>query len=113
MAAYPLGVYGLVLRGDDTTMAKKKGTSHTNQISRLNRVEGQIRGIAKMIEDKRYCIDILTQIKAVKSAITTIETSILEEHMRHCVLKALTSKNRKETDEMVDELVQTFQRSRN
>ena len=61
----------------------QKGTSHSNQVKRLNRVEGQVRGIVNMIEEERYCLDIIHQIKAVKSALSSIESQIVEEHLGH------------------------------
>ncbi|OBB24726.1 CopY family transcriptional regulator [Mycolicibacterium peregrinum] len=57
---------------------------------RLRRVEGQIRGIAKMIDDDKYCIDILTQISAVNSAMRAVALSLLDEHLGHCVAQAAT-----------------------
>lgn len=87
-------------------MAKaKKGAAHEDQLHRLSRVEGQIRGISKMIEERRYCVDILTQIKAVKSAVSSIEQKILEQHFHHCVHQAMTSKNKSEVSEMLDEIM--------
>lgn len=85
-------------------MKDKKGTSHSTQLHRLNRIEGQVRGIARMIEEQRYCVDILTQIKAIRSALSSVEGKIIEEHLNHCVYKAIESKNRRETDEMITEI---------
>ena len=85
-------------------MSKKKGTSHQDQLTRLNRIAGQVRGIASMIEDQRYCIDILTQLKAIKRAVSAVESNIIEEHVNHCVHKAIDSRNRKEADEMMEEI---------
>lgn len=58
---------------------------------RLRRVEGQVRGIAKMIDDDKYCIDILTQISAVNSALQSVALALLEEHLNHCVTNALAA----------------------
>ena len=58
---------------------------------RLNRIEGQIRGIARMIEDDRYCIDILTQVAAVQSALDALARKLLEHHLHGCVAQAITS----------------------
>lgn len=82
----------------------RKGTDHSPHLPRVRRVEGQIRGISKMIEEERYCVDILTQIKAVKSALSSLEGQIIEEHLNHCVHKALSSKDKKESDRMVKEI---------
>lgn len=59
-----------------------------NHAKRLRRVEGQVRGIAKMIDDDKYCIDILTQISAVNSAMRAVALSLLDEHLAHCVARA-------------------------
>lgn len=58
---------------------------------RLNRIEGQIRGIARMIEDDRYCVDILTQVSAVQSALDALARKLLEHHLHGCVAQAVTS----------------------
>lgn len=60
-------------------------------LKRLNRVEGQVRGVAKMIEDDRYCIDILTQISAIRSALDAAAMQLLEDHTRGCVRSAIQS----------------------
>lgn len=82
----------------------KIGAEHSKQLSRLNRIGGQIRGITSMIEEKRYCIDILTQIRAAKSALSSLESKIIEEHLHHCVHHAIDSKNSKEADKMIEEI---------
>lgn len=61
-------------------------SEHTAELKRVRRIEGQIRGIGRLIEEKKYCVDILIQIKAARSALKSLELSILEEHMRHCVV---------------------------
>lgn len=60
-----------------------------NYAKRLRRVEGQVRGIARMIDDDKYCIDILTQISAVNSALRSVALGLLDEHLRHCVSGAV------------------------
>jgi DNA-binding FrmR family transcriptional regulator len=60
-----------------------------NYAKRLRRIEGQVRGIAKMIEDDKYCIDILTQISAVNSAMQSVALGLLDEHLGHCVTHAV------------------------
>lgn len=91
----------------------KKGTSHSKQLHRLKRIEGQIRGIAKMVEEQRYCIDILIQVKAVKSALSSFETNIIEEHLNHCVLKAINSKNHNEAKEVIKEIKELLKKTKN
>src|ERR1700712_2880464 len=77
---------------------------------RLARIEGQVRGIAKMIDDDRYCIDILTQLGAVDTALEAVAIKVLEEHVQHCVAGALASGNRKEANEKSRELLEAVQR---
>jgi DNA-binding FrmR family transcriptional regulator len=81
-----------------------------NILSRLSRVEGQVRGIARMIEDERYCIDILTQMQAVKAAFRKVEEEILKDHAAHCVAHAIKSGNAKDQREKFNELVELFGR---
>lgn len=79
---------------------------HHDQLPGLNRIEGQIRGIKKMIETQRYCVDILTQLKAVKAALHRVEQHVLKTHMQHCLMHAVTSEDQKEIQEKIDELMQ-------
>ena len=83
---------------------EKKGTDHSLHLKRLKRVEGQIRGIYKMIEEQRYCMDILMQIKAVKSSLSSLENKIIEEHLNFCVHKALIGKDINESTGMIQEI---------
>ena len=78
--------------------------------NRLRRIEGQVRGIEKMVEDDRYCIDILTQIAATTTALETVGLKILEEHTRHCVAGALTSGDEAVAREKTEELLAAVQR---
>src|SRR6185312_6257484 len=78
-------------------------------IMRLHRIEGQVRGIEKMVEEERYCIDILTQIGAVSTALETVAQKLLEEHANHCVAGALSSGSREEAEEKTRELLQAVQ----
>jgi len=77
-------------------------------VNRLRRIEGQVRGIAKMLEDDRYCIDILTQMQAVKSALARAESEILKDHAASCMEKAITSGNAEDQREKITELVDLF-----
>jgi len=77
-------------------------------INRLKRSEGQIRGIIKMLEDGRYCIDILTQMQAVKAAIARAESEILKDHAASCVEAAIASGNSEQQREKVSELIDLF-----
>ena len=78
--------------------------------NRLRRIEGQVRGIEKMVEDDRYCIDILTQIAATTTALETVGLKILEEHTRHCVAGALASGDEAVAQEKTEELLAAVQR---
>ncbi|MEM9617012.1 MAG: metal-sensitive transcriptional regulator [Pseudomonadota bacterium] len=77
-------------------------------IKRLNRIEGQVRGIARMLEEDRYCIDILHQMQAVKSAMARAESEILKAHAASCVAEAISSGNKKAQQEKVSELIDLF-----
>jgi DNA-binding FrmR family transcriptional regulator len=79
-------------------------------VKRLHRVEGQVRGIEKMVEDDRYCIDILTQISAVNTALESLAFKILDEHVKHCVAGALTSGDKDEAKVKTEELLEAVQR---
>ncbi len=76
-------------------------------IKRLARVEGQVRGIARMVEDERYCIDVLTQISAVQAALDKVALGLLDEHTRHCVVGAQDAALR---DERTEELLAAIAR---
>jgi DNA-binding FrmR family transcriptional regulator len=72
---------------------------------RLARIEGQVRGLSKMIEDDRYCIDILTQVKAVQAALRKVEGELLSDHADHCLAQAIASDDKAEREEKVSELI--------
>ena len=77
---------------------------------RLHRIEGQVRGVEKMVEDDRYCIDVLTQIAAVNTALESLAFKILDEHVRHCVAGALTSGDEADAQTKTEELLEAVQR---
>ena len=79
-------------------------------VNRLHRIEGQVRGIEKMVDEDRYCIDILTQISAVNTALESLAYKILDEHVRHCVSGALTSGDEEDALEKTEELLAAVQR---
>ena len=84
---------------------------HKDQLlKRLARIEGQVRGISKMIEDDRYCIDILTQLGAVDTALEAVALKVLEEHVQHCVAGALSSGDPALANEKSAELLAAVQR---
>jgi DNA-binding FrmR family transcriptional regulator len=77
---------------------------------RLARIEGQVRGIARMVEDERYCIDILTQLGAVQTALEAVGLEVLDDHVRHCVARALASGDAAEAEGKADELLAAVRR---
>jgi DNA-binding FrmR family transcriptional regulator len=79
-------------------------------VKRLHRIEGQVRGIERMIEDDRYCIDILTQISAVNTALESLAFQLLEEHVKHCVAGAFESGDQKEMVQKTSELLDAVHR---
>lgn len=87
-----------------------KTENQQTKINRLKRIEGQVRGISKMVEEDRYCIDILTQMQAVKSALSKVESQILKDHSAHCVAEAIATGSDVEQKEKFNELVDLFEK---
>ena len=85
-------------------------TSPPPLLARISRIEGQVRGIARMVEEDRYCIDILNQIEAIKAALRRVEVEVLKGHAAHCVAHAIKSGNEKDQKEKFSELVELFSR---
>lgn len=83
---------------------------HTNCLSRLSRIEGQVRGIGRMIEEQRYCIEILTQLRSIKAALNKVETEVLKNHADHCIAQAVKSGNAEDQKKKFTELVELFER---
>jgi DNA-binding FrmR family transcriptional regulator len=79
-------------------------------VKRLHRIEGQVRGIERMLEDDRYCIDILTQIAAVNTALESLAFQLLDQHVKHCVAGALESGDKKEMAKKTSELLEAVHR---
>src|SRR5215212_7211142 len=73
-----------------------KRTNKTGLLNRLNRIEGQVRGVSRMIEEDRYCIDVLTQLRAVRAAVAKVETEMLRDHLGHCIEGAIVSGDKDE-----------------
>jgi len=78
---------------------------------RLSRIEGQVRGLAKMVDDDRYCIDIVTQIGAVRAALRRVEEEILKDHIGHCVEHAISSGSKAEQRKKIAELMDVVGRA--
>ena len=79
-------------------------------VRRLHRIEGQVRGIERMVDEDRYCIDVLTQIAAVKTALESVAMKILDDHVRHCVAGAMASGEPEAAAEKSRELLQAVER---
>ena len=79
-------------------------------VTRLSRIEGQVRGIARMLEEDRYCIDILNQVQAIKAALKRVENDILKDHAASCVAHAIKSGNARDQTKKFAELVDVFSR---
>ena len=85
--------------------------SKPETLKRLSRIEGQVRGLARMVEDDRYCIDIVTQISAVRAALRRVEEEILREHVAHCVEHAITSGDKADQRRKIAELMDVMGRA--
>jgi DNA-binding FrmR family transcriptional regulator len=84
--------------------------SKVSTLKRLSRIEGQVRGLARMVEDERYCIDIVTQIAAVRAALRKAEEEILRDHVAHCVEHAISSGDKADQRRKVAELMDVMGR---
>jgi CsoR family transcriptional regulator, copper-sensing transcriptional repressor len=82
-----------------------------SSLKRLNRIEGQVRGLSRMVEEDRYCIDIITQIAAVRAALRRAQEEILRDHVAHCIDDAITSGNRAEQRRKIAELMDVIGRA--
>ena len=98
---YTLGGYIERMRKDIKTSVQK----------RLGRIEGQVRGLSKMLDEDRYCIDIVTQISAVRAALRRVEEEVLRDHVAHCVEHAIASGNKADQREKITELIDVIGRS--
>jgi DNA-binding FrmR family transcriptional regulator len=83
--------------------AETRGYTATKDqlVKRLRRIEGQVRGVERMVEDDRYCIDVLTQISAVQAALDKVALGLIDGHTRHCVMGAATSEREEKTEELM------------
>ena len=80
-------------------------------LNRLSRIEGQVRGVSRMVEEDRYCIDILTQVQALRAALAKVETEILKDHLGHCIEGAIVSGDKTEQRQKAAELIQLLERA--
>jgi DNA-binding FrmR family transcriptional regulator len=80
-------------------------------LKRLQRIEGQVRGLARMVEDNRYCIDVVTQISAVRAALRRVEEEVLKDHVEHCVEHAIASGDKRDQRRKIAELMDVLSRA--
>lgn len=80
-------------------------------LNRLKRIEGQVRGVSKMLEEGRYCIDVLTQLQAVRAALSKVESEMLKDHLNHCIEGAIVSGDVDEQRKKAAELVELLERT--
>ena len=88
-----------------------QGQAKTSVLKRLQRIEGQVRGLTRMVEDDRYCIDIVTQVAAVRAALRRAEEEILRDHVAHCVEHAISSGDKADQRRKVAELMEVVERA--
>ncbi len=93
--------YGGIVQDMDEKLKK-------SQLARLGRIEGQVRGVARMIEEDRYCIDVVTQIRAVRAALDKVEQETLSDHLRHCVAHAFHAGSARDRQTKIDELLEVL-----
>ena len=80
-------------------------------LNRLKRIEGQVRGIARMVEEERYCIDVMTQLRAVRAALSRVESELLKSHLDHCIESAIVSGDQTEQRKKAAELIELLDHS--
>ena len=87
-------------------------TTHKKELIRLKRIEGQIRGVQKMIEEERYCIDILIQLSSIMGAIKAVEENLLERHLRTCVQTSFLTGDPEEKNKKIEEVIDVLRKFR-
>jgi DNA-binding FrmR family transcriptional regulator len=92
-------------------MSRMRDDIKASCAKRLSRIEGQVRGIARMVEEDRYCIDVVTQIAAVRAALRRLEEEVLRDHVSHCVEHAIASGNKAEQRKKIEELMEVVSRA--
>ena len=80
-------------------------------LNRLSRIEGQVRGLSRMVEEDRYCIDVLTQLQAVRAALSRVEGQVLKDHMDHCVMGAIAGDDLADRKAKASELIELLARA--
>lgn len=90
--------------------AKPHTTTHEETLTRIRRIAGQVQGIQRMVDEKQYCIAIITQIQAARSALRAVELRILQKHMAHCVQEAFLSGSKNKAERKMDELLRVMKK---
>lgn len=106
-----MGIYSFDIYTPSGYLSRMQPDTKISCRKRLSRIEGQVRGIARMIEQDRYCIDVVTQIAAARAALRRVEEEILRDHVAHCVEHAIASGDADEQRQKVAELMQVLSRS--
>jgi DNA-binding FrmR family transcriptional regulator len=102
--------YGLAYNTLPGYLASMLSATKSSCLKRLNRIEGQVRGVARMVEDDRYCIDVMTQISAIQAALKRVADEMLKDHVGHCVEHAITSGDKAGQREKIAELMDVLGR---
>lgn len=89
---------------------EEKSAKHAREMNLVNRISGQVTGVGKMITQNRYCPDILNQVRAARSALKTLESRVLETHLRTCVAQAFTDPDKEAQEEKMEEILDLFRR---
>ena len=90
--------------------APRENSTKNNLLLRLRRVEGQVRGVQKMVEEERYCPDVLIQMSAIHESLRAVERALMKDHLQHCATEALRSGDAKQAQRTYDELTELFYR---
>ena len=93
-----------------TMNTQRHGTTHEDNLRRLARIEGQVRGVKRMIEQGAYCVDILTQLQAVRSALGAVSRRILQKHLDNCVADAMQNPSGEDAKQKIEEVTELFRR---
>ncbi len=91
---------------------RELSTTHQVELVRLRRIEGQVKGVQKMIEDKRYCIDILTQLASIIGAVKSVAENILERHLEGCVRQSFAEGSREDKQKKIEEVISILRKLR-
>ena len=89
-----------------------RSEAKTSLTKRLNRIEGQVRGVSRMVEEDRYCIDVMTQLAAIRAAVRRVEEEVLRDHVAHCVEHAISSGDAAEQRRKIAEIIDVMGRGR-